>query len=463
MSLISAKPSLDAPQFFDAPAHGEGGMVPRMLALASAMRVIDPSLGANLRAYKRTSEGRPHEGEWRWVLTHDGRSVPRSGVMDDERAVDFFEALEKTMPATADRETAHLRIRAGGTGAALPTRMVEEGHRSAALDIKSTRLSDMEDAYAITTPLRIQETAFMRFPDLAQAAMMSVAPALPDADVNSEIPSVRLRARLQRARATLAQDIEKTSPSMRQALLEDIAALDASSSPGQTFEESFHHGWLAYAYANSAKGWETFLAEKAGCSPFAQYAGVSPLPLAIANNDAVGVRAIVESGGSANALMREWPQMFAEREQQELDAAGGSPVTPLMLAARLGKTAALIELLGQGGIVSLANDKGETALHFAAQAGSDTCIRALLAAGADPAATTQEGLLPSDCVPNSPLFRLVRDALEAAANKVAPSPPPAQAPTLASAMRRTAKPGSAPQPQATADPSLWRARHRRTN
>lgn len=73
--------------------------------------------------------------------------------------------------------------------------------------------------------------------------------------------------------------------------------------------------------------------------------------------------------------------------------------TPVLHAAADGASGRLQELLREGSDPNAQDDHGWTALHFAAQARSAECVRALLAAGARVDLCDSHG--------NTPLFRAV--------------------------------------------------------
>lgn len=64
--------------------------------------------------------------------------------------------------------------------------------------------------------------------------------------------------------------------------------------------------------------------------------------------------------------------------------------------ATVGKVAKLTHVLKQGGDANDADDDGYSALHGAAENGHLDCVRALIAAGADPHPRTRDGLTPLD-------------------------------------------------------------------
>lgn len=79
-----------------------------------------------------------------------------------------------------------------------------------------------------------------------------------------------------------------------------------------------------------------------------------------------------------------------------INLRGAEQTTPLIEAARHGRTLFIRPLLERGADLSLADLNGHTALHIAAHDGRTEICRLLVDAGADPAATDFDGLSPFD-------------------------------------------------------------------
>ena len=197
---------------------------------------------------------------------------------------------------------------------------------------------------------------------------------------------------------------------------------------------------------------------------FGTRAAVAPLTAAVLAKDVAGVQALVDAAGSERKFLRKRDgdgrsalHWAASRSSVEVVAAllaadvvedvglnvgDDAGWTPLMLAASAGQLASIDALLAAGADANVRNNNrqtaiafhkgraevverlaprtrnvdaqdkyGLTALHRAASSGSDPlCVRALLAAGADPNVADKEGNtclhLASECG-HQPLFTLL--------------------------------------------------------
>ncbi len=104
--------------------------------------------------------------------------------------------------------------------------------------------------------------------------------------------------------------------------------------------------------------------------------GVTPLELACTNGNAAIIEALLKAGEDANLVV---------------SVAGD---TALMLAARTGKTDAILTLLAHGADVNKANADGQTPLMWAAAAKNAKAVQMLLDHKADPNAKTRAAAPP---------------------------------------------------------------------
>ena len=80
----------------------------------------------------------------------------------------------------------------------------------------------------------------------------------------------------------------------------------------------------------------------------------------------------------------------------DLNQRGAGGVTPLHVAIQFGRSGYVMDLIGQGANVNLADDQHLTPLHIAAQFGRTAIISLLIDAGANIQASNQDGLTPFD-------------------------------------------------------------------
>jgi hypothetical protein len=416
MPLVTrAELSVPNPQMSDEPLAKGGGVFERLLALAAMAQAIDPSLGPYLRAYRR----QPHHDQggpsnYRLVFTHDSRSTLPLAVMDDRRAEDFFEVLERLLPeGEAQAERQRLQIRLRKMGADVLDGALKEGHAQAAFDLK-TDDSNPDATFTYTTPIAVRDNAFAAHPDLAQRVFF--APVTPGAGM--ERPIDRLRQRFHQVRTTLARDLETVGAAEVARVTENIAALNKVSVEGDTFEERFRHGWVAYALSQGAKGWTNVLLQKAAVSPHAHYGKFAPITVAAAVNDEVATRDLLAAGVSPNTVLRGWPRLFVGPEQDKMSRLGGEFIPLLCYAVAAGSAAVSQTLLKNGAEPNFATEKLDRPLHLAAAAGFDPIVRGLLQHQADPMALNGNGFRAEEMVPDISVYDSLHALLQqASANR----------------------------------------------
>jgi ankyrin repeat protein len=133
------------------------------------------------------------------------------------------------------------------------------------------------------------------------------------------------------------------------------------------------------------------------CAGKGRYAGMSELHVAAFLGQAVEVQALVGQGAEIDAKARydysSMPELVAllndaqqrkilKQQGVNLEARINDEATPLMMAAGHADEAAALALIKLGACVRATDKRGNTALHYAAEAGNAQVCRALLAAGA---------------------------------------------------------------------------------
>ncbi|PLN84342.1 ankyrin repeat-containing domain protein [Aspergillus taichungensis] len=116
---------------------------------------------------------------------------------------------------------------------------------------------------------------------------------------------------------------------------------------------------------------------------------------------------------------------FEHRPELRADSSSPSPPniwydigqyqTLLMRAAAIGWECVTKELLIRDADSTVRNDKGWTALHFAAKGGHESIVKLLLNDGADPNAQDYHGFIPCDVVNQktaAPVYQLLQDATQ---------------------------------------------------
>lgn len=394
--------ALTQPLLVDTPVESSGGVLNRVLALASFARQQDPSLPMNLRATRRVPEGStPAEVPFRWVFTSDNRSRLPHGVAEDAHVVDFWDALDRVLPGFATAEKNRLAARALGKGRPLDV-AVEEGYRKGDVELIPHQRSAEEGQHFYTSAIEVTDEAFLAHPDLASMAFLRSGKP----DMQTGVG--RLIGRYQAICATLSKPLEESTAADRDRLVNNIQALNAMQPEG-TFEENHNHGWIAFALAQGGKGWTKFLLHQKGnddalVSPYAPYSQISPLAMAVGVNDGMAVQELLNAGVSPNTVLREMPQMFAPAAQQKLNKAHASDFLPVAaFAALVGSAEAVGALLEHGADPNFANEKGNTPLHMACAEGQEFIARMLDRHQADFTLVNANNHAPDELIPANAL------------------------------------------------------------
>ncbi len=145
------------------------------------------------------------------------------------------------------------------------------------------------------------------------------------------------------------------------------------SSPPQLldFLKSFEHPYLLHVYPNSGTGriygeWKYWPYRYCKCYGFA-YA-LSPVEVQVFAESPAGETSSAQTGPSVHGNLPPPPPPDAE---------------DLFMYASAGMSEELESLIGAGVDVDFRNEKGATALYFAAKHGNVDCVRTLLSAGAN--------------------------------------------------------------------------------
>ncbi|MGV3483923.1 MAG: ankyrin repeat domain-containing protein [Planctomycetaceae bacterium] len=136
--------------------------------------------------------------------------------------------------------------------------------------------------------------------------------------------------------------------------------------------------------------------------------GMSPVHLAVLEEDAVRTGALLATGADANAknlygitplsiaCLSGNPELVTlllnSGADVNLAIAGGE--TPLMTAARTGRPEVVQQLLAHGADVNAKESQGQMAIHWAAAEGHAAVVSLLIEAGADPSAPLRSGFNP---------------------------------------------------------------------
>jgi uncharacterized protein len=190
--------------------------------------------------------------------------------------------------------------------------------------------------------------------------------------------------------ARLADAVQRRDNAAVLSLLKSEVDVNAAQSDGAT---ALH--WAAYLEDPDT----TALLIRAGARvDTPNHYGVTPLALAAANGDAAIIGQLLKAGADPNRTVRaaETPLMLAARTERA-DAVkvllrAGARVdaketwngqTALMWAAAAGSTPTMQALIDAGADVHARSNAGTTPLLFAVRRGDTAAVRALLAAGAD--------------------------------------------------------------------------------
>jgi ankyrin repeat protein len=108
----------------------------------------------------------------------------------------------------------------------------------------------------------------------------------------------------------------------------------------------------------------------------ASRAGFTPLVFATTRGDVPSIKTLLKAGANPSVVL-------------------ASGARPLIVAMSYGHTAAALALLEGGAEIGSRDRAGNTTLHLAAQGGDMSLVRALIAKGADPNARTPKSMAPA--------------------------------------------------------------------
>jgi len=437
----------------------------RLRGLASMAMALDPTLGPGLRFIQRGPVN-PEERRalpFDLVFTNDTRRKLPYGVIEDESPVPFWEGIARVMgPEAAAAERERIEMMPRQRFATPEAAALYSAYRDAQIQLHRRPVND-ETLVVTSDAIMPRADEFMYHADLARTVYLTPVPEVnPSGPRDAGRDAVRhTRQLVQRIRSVLDQPFESVSTADRVGVVRAIATLDgprAAVGSEPTFEERQAHGWAGYALAQKQGGWVPFLLAKKAVSPHVPYGTARPLEIAIAQNDAGAVAALLKAGVSANVAMRGWPELYDSSSQKLLSNEEDMFVAPLAFASAVGATAAAGALLRAGAHPDFGTEHGRTPLAHAAAAGDDAMARLLLAHGANPAHPDENGVLPAEKVPNIPELNSLFELLESPTLKLRQeggSPEPAAATAEVGATEVGAAPPEHP------IPSMWEEPTRR--
>lgn len=392
--------SIPIPLMSHDPLENEGGVLARLLALASFARQLDPSLPNNVRAYRHVPEGGdPQDVPFKVVFTTDNRSRLPNGVVEDQGVQEFWEVMDRLLPDTmAADERRAFAMRVQATRKPPFDVAMADGHRAGSISLVAHERGELMGTNFYTNALAVHDDQFMDYPDLATRAFIT-----PSINPSNATPVGRMILRFQAVCETLSQPFETTGMVARQTVAENIRALDASQGEG-TFEENHRHGWAGYALARGGKGWTGYLVNQVGVSPHAHYGKFSPLALAVGGNDRNATVDLLDAEVSPNTVLRGWPRMFAGKANDFFNANPTDFLPIGVFAAGVGSVGALGALLERGGDPNFPTEKQDTPLHLACQNGDEAAARLLDAHAADFTLVNDRQHVPDELIPNASLY-----------------------------------------------------------
>lgn len=381
--------------------ENQGGVLDRMMALAAYARLLDPSLGANLRAIRHVPDGdSPRDIPFKVMFTADTRAVLPHGVVEDMGAQEYWDVMDRVLPAgMAQAERANFAMSVQATGKPAFDVGLEEGYRRGLVSLETFERSKPEGSRVYTHPMALNEDQCMAYQDLATRAFIT-----PPLSATMETSLGRQINHFQSACNILSQPFEKASVNDRTQLAAHISALDNSQAEG-TFEENHRHGWAGYAMANGGASWTGYLLNQVGVSPHAPYGQISPITMAVGIDHAGATNALLDADVSPNIVLRGWPPMFARKAQESLQNNTPTHFLPLTaFAAAVSSNNALGALLKRGGEANFASEGQNTPAHWSCKNANEAAVRLLHQHQADFTQKNAQQHVPDELIPADAMF-----------------------------------------------------------
>lgn len=385
------------------PAYDRAPALPRdvdvaydeILRLASLARAIDPSLPAHVRFFQRAPDSAAEQRDTpgRVVFTTDTRPH-LDGGLQDSRAVDLFDALEKVLPAHL---TTALRARLdNATGhpssAGIQAQAFRAAQAAGRVDLSAVPTNEPGMVIVSSPAVAPAALAFRDDPFLADAA----AAFLERPRQQGEDPAFDFIANVNTVRQALATDAARLPASRVRQVVDALNALDTDPHE-PAYEQRAQQGWLAYSVLAGGRNWAAPLLKQAPdkVGAYTPFRGVSPIVAGVMANDAATVGAVLDAGMSPHVYLGEVPRVLA-MGQDRVESLLGDRFSLPALAVACGSDEALGQLARHGAMLDLAGAQGKTPLHVAAQMGNESATRVLLANGADPGVRDHAGRRPVD-------------------------------------------------------------------
>jgi hypothetical protein len=369
----------------------------RLMDLAGLARALDPSLPTHVRFYRRAeaAEDTRNEASFGVVFTNESQAIG----MAQENEVEFWPALERTLPAHAlAGERENLDAAPSYKFASSVDAAVYGAHRDGAISVHTVGTGDPEWVVQSTNGKRVPELDFLSQPSLARWLYLT-----PNAKVDEDSrlsPGLMLsRSRVRTLMDVLSRPYEDSSADERARVSESFKTLEEKRKA--SFEFNHQHSWIGYALAHGANGWTAPLLAM-GASPHIPYNGELPVVWATVVDAGYDLAALSQAGASVSILLGSTaPKVYDEASQKRLENRLGDFSSLVGLAAACGASRAAATLCQRGANVVHADNRGASPLHMACHDNNEPLVRVLINQGASLTQEDIEGRIPSECIPFS--------------------------------------------------------------
>lgn len=403
---VSVKPTYfsSVPELF----NDDEAVYNEIVKLASLVQLVDPSLPSNFRLFRRALTDSPSVGiDAKVLLTKDIRPDLENGLQDSS-PVDLLNVVsEKLSPALVNRLQKAMSNPDFGLQNAFSA-----AAKAGKIALTKNKLNADEDMSLYSSSAqKAPELAFSEDPFLMQMAILLAEDG--KIDLKKEGPAQELLGKMLSIRQALRQDVSTLSVPKIKEVIETINSLPKERGYPY-FEQKMGHGFIAYSVLSGGQGWAPVLLSNGGhnINPHTSYLGASPIVAAIAKDDAVSVKALLENGVSSNTLLQTLPLIFDKKEQLEIQKKLTAQSSLLGFASVVGSNQSVSLLIKNGADITLQNNNGETPLMSAVKYEHEKTARVLLDAGFDFEFKNKNGLGVSDLAKSPSMVKLLNSKKE---------------------------------------------------